>query len=684
VGSVGQSLLLALAVIFPMIVSWAPLQLTAAQEGDESGPRKTINVELILDVSGSMAQVIDTGETRMDAAKRVLLDVIAAIPEQPGINVGLRVYGHKGNNTEAGKVESCESSELVVPLKGVDKDRLGQEVEALQPTGWTPIAESLKRADKDFTENGKDVINAIVLITDGLETCGGDPARVAERLHGYKRSIATSVIGFALTGEEQEILASIAERGGGKLLGASNATELSSALFSILEELDVVVGVGYVGGNAFGLVPAGEAGELSVVAYGPLNENATRLPFVVRNNTAEDVVGLKIAVTVRDTAGGLLGAEDALDVKPYFVRAGGLAIGYAFFSPGTTFPADAVYTFDVSPTPTKDARFSSRSDLDVVEAALFENRIAGTVMNGFDEPVKGPLSFSAACFDEAGNLRSVESGFSDTGDLAPRDTQSFQVDLSSLTYNGSLCPAFLVTGQGHGPSRLPASAQPGPGAAASGSANSTATSSAGEVEPTAEPTDEKGDDFVLSGLEEAALRNFDAAGSNEGLLSLSTVVLKFSSEDVADAGLEAVADRFFALHGQSDGQLTISEPRPVSAPKLGDRRVAYSWTATDAPTGLEFTFGMIVVRKGDIVYQMTAASRGTNPLTDLADVGRTIITDEPRQPASGGLQTGGVWDLLPTLDEIPFGLVVELEKVPEDYGPVPATESAAAPVRMMA
>lgn len=60
----------------------------------------------------------------------------------------------------------------------------------------------------------------------------------------------------------------------------------------------------------------------------------------------------------------------------------------------------------------------------------------------------------------------------------------------------------------------------------------------------------------------------------------------------------------------------------------------------------------MVIRKGDIVYQLMAASRGTNP---LADVGSTIITDEPRQPASGGLQTGGVWDLLPTLERSPSG-----------------------------
>lgn len=667
------------ALVGVVLAASVPAVSAAVQEGGESPPRKTINVELVLDVSGSMAQVVDTGETRMDAAKRVLGGVIAAIPEQPGINVGLRVYGHEGNNTEAGKAESCKASELVVPLEGVDKEQLEKELEALQPTGWTPIAESLKRADKDFTEHGDDVVNAIVLITDGLETCGGDPAAAAERLHGLKRAISTSVIGFALTGEEQETLASIAERGGGQLLGAGNATELSSALFSILEELDVVVGVGYVGGNAFGFVPAGDAGELSVVAYGPLEPNAARLPFVVRNSTTEDVVGLKVAITVRDAAGGLLGAQDASDVRPYFVRAGGLAIGYAFFSSGTVFPADAVYTFDVSPTPARDARFSSQSDLDIVEVALFENRIAGTAMNGFDEPVKGPLSFSAACFDEAGNLISVESGFSNTGDLAPEDSQSFQVDLFSLTYNGGSCPAFLVTGQGYGPTRLPASGQPSSGPLAARSGQSTATSAEGPEEPTEEPSAETSDDFVLPELEEAALRIFDATGATQGLLSLSVVVLRFSSDGAADAGLETVADRYFALHGASTDELTIADPRPVSAPRIGDRRVAFTWMITHTPTAIEFSFGMIVIRKGDVIYQLMAQSRGASPLTDLADVASAIVTDEPRQPSGDGPRTGGVWDLLPTLDEVPFGLVVELEKVPEDYGPVPAPESAVGP-----
>lgn len=65
-----------------LLVLGASLPSTAAQEGQQQQPADVINVELILDVSGSMAQVIETGETRMDAAKRVLNEVITAIPEQ--------------------------------------------------------------------------------------------------------------------------------------------------------------------------------------------------------------------------------------------------------------------------------------------------------------------------------------------------------------------------------------------------------------------------------------------------------------------------------------------------------------------------------------------------------------------------------------------------------------------------
>jgi hypothetical protein len=203
---------------------------------EEEGTATVVNVELIIDASGSMAQTLDSGETRMDAAKRVLSDVVNGIPDREGINVGLRVYGHEGDNTEAGQEVSCQSSELVVPVEGADKQQLLDEISLLQPVGWTPIALSLQRARLDFEATDENIVNVVILVTDGLETCGGDPIARASRLKEGAGNVTTNVIGFALTPEEQATLEGIADAGGGMLLGADNADELSDALFTVLEE----------------------------------------------------------------------------------------------------------------------------------------------------------------------------------------------------------------------------------------------------------------------------------------------------------------------------------------------------------------------------------------------------------------------------------------------------------------
>lgn len=225
------------ATISALQTQVAELQTVAATPAPESSAQSSqapVNVQLILDVSGSMAQVIPAGETRMVAAKRVLRDVVAGIPDRAGINVGLRVYGHEGDNSQAGAAISCDSSELVVPMSGVDKDALNREINQLQPTGWTPIGLSLDRAREDFAAAGDASLNYIVLVTDGLETCGGDPVQVARSLRESDLAITTSVVGFGLTPEEQATIAQIAQEGGGDVLGAADAAELSAALFAVL------------------------------------------------------------------------------------------------------------------------------------------------------------------------------------------------------------------------------------------------------------------------------------------------------------------------------------------------------------------------------------------------------------------------------------------------------------------
>ncbi len=212
----------------------------------------TINVELVFDSSGSMAQEITPGVTRIEAAKSVLNDVIEAIPEREGVNVGFRVYGHEGSNQEADRAESCQSTELVVPIEGTNKEALRDAVASYQPVGWTPLTLSLQRAAEDFQAPAENEVNAIVLVTDGLETCGGDPCAAARALAESEAQVTTYVIGFGLTQEEQATLQCIADAGGGLNLGAGSAEELNTALFTVLEELQVVVQTGIFEIEAFG------------------------------------------------------------------------------------------------------------------------------------------------------------------------------------------------------------------------------------------------------------------------------------------------------------------------------------------------------------------------------------------------------------------------------------------------
>lgn len=237
--------ILAFAVLLALPISMLSMFAVERPAGAQA-TGNVVNVELILDSSGSMAETDATGQSRIDAAKQVLNAVIDQLPEREGVNVGFRVYGHEGNNTEAGKAQSCQSTELKVPVQGVDKDALRGQVASYQPVGWTPIALSLRESEEDFPAAAENVVNAVVLVTDGLETCGGNPCTASRALKNGDAAITTHVIGFALAEEEQANLQCIVDESGGLLLGAGNAEELSTALFQVLEELEVVILNGFL------------------------------------------------------------------------------------------------------------------------------------------------------------------------------------------------------------------------------------------------------------------------------------------------------------------------------------------------------------------------------------------------------------------------------------------------------
>ncbi len=180
----------------------------------------TNHFALVLDASGSMDEESGSG-TRMAEAKEALTGFVDSLPEDSTIS--LRVYGHEGDNTDAGKDTSCASSEAVY-TGPVDAEGFGPALDAVEPTGWTPLARAIGDAAGDIPENATDGI--VYVVTDGIETCGGDPVDAAEELAGSGIEPIVNVIGFQAGDADQEALRAIATAGGGEYTQADSLAEL--------------------------------------------------------------------------------------------------------------------------------------------------------------------------------------------------------------------------------------------------------------------------------------------------------------------------------------------------------------------------------------------------------------------------------------------------------------------------
>jgi len=213
-----------------MAAATALLALPAAGAG------KTVNIEYILDASGSMTLPIG-GDLKIDIAKKTLLDLVEKLRRDAAeteLNVGLRVYGHRTGDREDPAV-GCKDTALEVPIKGVDVAAIREKVSGIRARGRTPIEYALREAAKDFPAGaGSD--NIVILVSDGKETCGGDPCAAAKALHEAGVGLKIHVVGFDIKPEERAELECIAKAGGGRYFAADSAAGLSEALAKAQEQ----------------------------------------------------------------------------------------------------------------------------------------------------------------------------------------------------------------------------------------------------------------------------------------------------------------------------------------------------------------------------------------------------------------------------------------------------------------
>lgn len=175
-------------------------------------------VIIILDASGSMWAQID-GKPKLEIARESLRTVLQSVPADE--EIGFMAYGHR----EKG---SCDDIQLIVPPQAGSASAISAVADSLKFLGKTPLTAAVKQAAEalKYTEDKA----TVVLITDGLETCSGDPCALGKELEASGVDFTADVVGFGLTADEGRQIACLADNTGGKYIQASDEKALQEAL----------------------------------------------------------------------------------------------------------------------------------------------------------------------------------------------------------------------------------------------------------------------------------------------------------------------------------------------------------------------------------------------------------------------------------------------------------------------
>lgn len=205
-----------------------PLASAEDKPSDSTNPSSSTMAPtmVVFDSSGSMITNDAGGQTRIDAAKEAARTFITEAGDDAPL--GLVTYG--GNTGEAPEDEAagCQDITVVTPPEAGNSDKMISHMDGLQPRGFTPIGESLRKAAAELPKEGQ---RSIILVSDGVATCTPPPVcDVAKELKEQGIDLVINTVGFNVEPEAQQELQCIADATGGAYADASDADSLAKEL----------------------------------------------------------------------------------------------------------------------------------------------------------------------------------------------------------------------------------------------------------------------------------------------------------------------------------------------------------------------------------------------------------------------------------------------------------------------
>jgi Ca-activated chloride channel homolog len=198
--------------------------ILVAQNNSKKSKQLT-RVLFVFDCSLSMTKKWENS-TNMDISKKILQSAIDSLSRLDDVQVALRLYGHQHTVSPN---RDCKDTKLEVPFYRGNVAALKQKIREAQPRGTTPIAYTLEQCGNDFPDNNSR--NIIILITDGVEECNGDPCAISAALQSKGVILRPFVIGVGLDENFRKTFECV-----GKYFDAANEKSFKNAMNVIISQ----------------------------------------------------------------------------------------------------------------------------------------------------------------------------------------------------------------------------------------------------------------------------------------------------------------------------------------------------------------------------------------------------------------------------------------------------------------
>ena len=178
-------------VLLLLAVSFIHIPTFAQREPElPKKPAPLNRILFIFDASQSMLGRWQS-DTKFNYAKRIMSELLDSLAYVKNVELALRLYGHQYQFPP----QQCNDTKLEVPFAPGNASKIKSKLRTIDPRGTTPLAYSLEQAAKDFPPCSN-CRNIVLLITDGIEECNGDPCAVSRMLQKSGIILKPFIIGI--------------------------------------------------------------------------------------------------------------------------------------------------------------------------------------------------------------------------------------------------------------------------------------------------------------------------------------------------------------------------------------------------------------------------------------------------------------------------------------------------------